>query len=196
MNDRLYRSTTDRVVSGVCGGLAARFNLDPSLVRVVWVILGLLTGIIPLLVLYVIMAIVVPEAPVGWPGASWSGGTWWPNPPAGPAAPTGGIVPPAAEGSPPPPPTPGGWTPPGAAPSSSPPTAAPGWSGPADWSSARRHGERSDPTGAIVVGLILVAIGVLFLVRQAVPDVDWDRVWPLGLVAIGAVLLLAAFRRS
>ena len=34
MNDRLYRSVDDRVIAGVCGGLAVRFALDPSLVRV------------------------------------------------------------------------------------------------------------------------------------------------------------------
>ena len=34
MNDRLYRSVDDRVIAGVCGGLAVRLGVDPSLVRI------------------------------------------------------------------------------------------------------------------------------------------------------------------
>ena len=64
MNDRLYRSRDDRVLGGVCGGLAARMDIDPSLVRIGWFILTFLTGG-ALLVLYIIMLIVVPEEPVG-----------------------------------------------------------------------------------------------------------------------------------
>ncbi len=73
MNERLYRSVDDRVIAGVCGGLAARLALDPSLVRVVWAVLALVTGIFPLLVVYVIMAAVVPEDPKGFAGT-------WPSP--------------------------------------------------------------------------------------------------------------------
>ena len=39
MNDRLYRSRSDRMLAGVAGGLAEHFDLDPSLVRVLWAIL-------------------------------------------------------------------------------------------------------------------------------------------------------------
>lgn len=64
MTDRLYRSRNDRVFAGVAGGLAEMFDLDPSLVRIVWVLLALLTGGLALVV-YVVMAIVVPERPAG-----------------------------------------------------------------------------------------------------------------------------------
>ena len=81
MNDRLYRSATDRVFSGLCGGMAEHFDLDSSLVRLAWVVLDVLTGIFPLLVVYVIMAMVVPEEPPegappwqGW-GPLWGAGT-------------------------------------------------------------------------------------------------------------------------
>jgi len=60
MNERLYRSRRDRMLAGVAGGLAEQWRVDPSLVRVVWAVLVPLTGGIALLV-YVIMAIVVPE---------------------------------------------------------------------------------------------------------------------------------------
>ncbi len=65
MSDRLYRSRTDRIFAGVCGGLAERLGVDPSLVRIAWVVLALGTAVFPFLVLYVVMALVVPERPAG-----------------------------------------------------------------------------------------------------------------------------------
>ena len=64
MTDRLYRSPDDRMLAGVAGGLAEYWNIDPSLVRIVWAVLTVLTGGLAFLV-YVVMAIVVPERPVG-----------------------------------------------------------------------------------------------------------------------------------
>jgi phage shock protein C len=65
MEDRLYRSRDERLISGVCGGLGDRFDLDPSIVRIAWVLLGLLTGVLPFVVLYVILAVAIPEEPPG-----------------------------------------------------------------------------------------------------------------------------------
>ena len=62
MDDRLYRSRHERMISGVAGGLAERLDVDPSIVRVIWVLLVLPTGFLALLA-YVVMAIVVPEEP-------------------------------------------------------------------------------------------------------------------------------------
>ena len=62
---RLYRSRTDRVLAGICGGLAEHFGSDPAIVRLGVVILAILTGIVPLLVLYVVAAIVIPEGTAG-----------------------------------------------------------------------------------------------------------------------------------
>ena len=64
MTERLYRSRNDRMVAGVAGGVAQLLNIDPSLIRVAWVILVPFTGGIAILV-YVVMAFVVPEEPVG-----------------------------------------------------------------------------------------------------------------------------------
>ena len=64
MNERLYRSRDDRMLAGVAGGLAEIWGADPSLVRIVWALLVVLTGGLALLV-YVIMAIVVPEGDGG-----------------------------------------------------------------------------------------------------------------------------------
>lgn len=70
MNRRLYRSRRDSVLGGVAGGVAEYLDVDPSIVRIVWAILGVVTGGLFVL-LYVVMWIVVPEdAAVGAPPAA------------------------------------------------------------------------------------------------------------------------------
>jgi phage shock protein C len=58
---RLVRSWADRKIAGVCGGLADYFDLDPTLLRVIWVLLVLCAG--TGLLAYIVMWIVVPSAP-------------------------------------------------------------------------------------------------------------------------------------
>ncbi len=60
---RLYRSTKDRMLGGVCGGIAEKFNWDPSLVRLGLVFLCFITGIIPLVLTYFVAWAIVPETP-------------------------------------------------------------------------------------------------------------------------------------
>jgi phage shock protein C len=64
---RLYRSRTDRVVAGVCAGVAEYLGADATLVRLATVLLVLVTGLVPGLVLYLVAAILVPEGPAGDP---------------------------------------------------------------------------------------------------------------------------------
>lgn len=59
---RLTRSVTNRRIAGVCGGLAEYFDLDATLIRVVWLLLLLCAG--TGLLAYIVMWIVVPLAPV------------------------------------------------------------------------------------------------------------------------------------
>ena len=58
MNNQLMRSSSDRMISGVCGGLAEYFNIDSAIVRLVFV-LAVLSGVSPLV--YVVLWIVMPE---------------------------------------------------------------------------------------------------------------------------------------
>lgn len=60
MGYRLYRSRRDRMLAGVAGGLAEMWGADPSLVRIIWALLVVFTGGVALVV-YIVMAIVVPE---------------------------------------------------------------------------------------------------------------------------------------
>jgi len=57
---RLYRSVDDRMVGGVCAGIADFFDIDPTLVRLVFV-LGFFASVSGLFWAYIIMMIVVPE---------------------------------------------------------------------------------------------------------------------------------------
>jgi phage shock protein C len=63
MQKKLYRSRTNKSISGVCGGLGEYLNMDPSVVRVLWVLISIFVAGFPGLIAYVIMAAVIPEAP-------------------------------------------------------------------------------------------------------------------------------------
>ena len=57
---KLYRSS-DRIVAGVCGGIAEYFDIDPTLIRVVYVILSLFSVAFPGVLLYIILMILIPN---------------------------------------------------------------------------------------------------------------------------------------
>jgi phage shock protein C len=57
---RLYRSTDDRMIAGVCAGIADYFGIDPTLVRLLFVF-GAIGSVSGLFWAYLIMAIIVPE---------------------------------------------------------------------------------------------------------------------------------------
>jgi phage shock protein C len=68
---RLYRSRSDRQLTGVLGGVAEYFGLDPSWVRIGYVLVAAFTGGIPGVLLYIAMALIVPAAPeAGGPEAT------------------------------------------------------------------------------------------------------------------------------
>ena len=60
---KLMRSSTDKKIGGVCAGLADYFDLDPTVIRLVWVLLVLFAG--TGLLAYVVLWIVLPLAPPG-----------------------------------------------------------------------------------------------------------------------------------
>ncbi len=58
---KLLRSRTDRRIAGICGGIAHRLRIDSTLVRLIAVLLCVFTGVIPLVLLYIIAWIIIPE---------------------------------------------------------------------------------------------------------------------------------------
>ena len=57
---KLYRSS-NRILAGVCGGLAEYFDVDPTLIRVVFAVLTLFSAAFPGLLLYIILMILIPN---------------------------------------------------------------------------------------------------------------------------------------
>lgn len=60
---RLYRAREERVVAGVCGGLAHWLGLSPSFVRIVYVALSIFSATFPGLLVYVVLWVAIPEEP-------------------------------------------------------------------------------------------------------------------------------------
>ena len=161
MNRRLYRSGTDSVLGGVAGGVAEYLDADPSIVRVIWAILAIVTGGI-FVVVYIVMWIVVPEGPTtsAAPAAE-----------SGASGDAGGVA---------------------DQPADQPADQAAGSSVTSERASPRR---RSSGGGSLIFGLILVGLGAWFLIREYVPQIDTDLLWPVGLVILGLVLVVASLRR-
>ena len=221
---RLYRSVNDRWIAGVAAGVAEYFDVDPILVRVIWLISIPLTGFISLLA-YVIMIVAVPLGPEEWsrpspwqpggapigygpgyaaptapaadPGATTAGA------PGAPGAATDAGTPGAAPdaGAPGAPGAPGAW---GAPQGAAMPGQTPGW----DWRwqtrqdrwqrRAERWERRAERrgSGGIVFGALLIVVGGLLAWHTIDPRLDLNLAWPIAIVALGAFLVISSIGRK
>jgi phage shock protein C len=59
----LHRSRTNKMIAGVCGGLAESFGWDPTLVRVLYVLLSVLSAAFPGILVYLVLWVIAPESP-------------------------------------------------------------------------------------------------------------------------------------
>jgi phage shock protein C len=59
--DKLFRSKSDAKVAGICGGIGEMLNVDPTLVRLIAVLLALLTVIMPFVIVYIVGWIIIPD---------------------------------------------------------------------------------------------------------------------------------------
>lgn len=175
----VLRRGRDRLVGGVCSGLAAGWHLDVLLVRIAAVVLLFVPTVGPLVVLlYAVLWLAMPP-PDGWEGG-------------GP--PLDARVRMAAEelrqdvramfrrAQPPP----GAET--GPAPTGT--TPAPGGSSGGGWSGSGR------PSGGLWLGAILILVGLYFLGDNLgwLSAVRWDLFWPVVIIALGALILLRRLR--
>jgi phage shock protein C len=194
---RLYRSRHDRQLAGVAAGMAEYLEVDPTLVRILWILSAFLGGFT--ILLYIILAFVIPldpgtvPAPGPWqaPGSWQAPGPAWGVPPAKAAgtAPTGdaGVSPedPAAGV-----PSDGGPAEGGAAYGAWTAPAAGQWTGsPPD---ARRGGR-----AGLFFGVLLVVFGAIAMANMVLPG--WSvagLLWPAFVVALGAALLVGSIRRG
>jgi phage shock protein PspC (stress-responsive transcriptional regulator) len=174
MNRRLYRSAADRKIGGVAAGTAAYFDIDVSISRVIWLLLAIFTGG-TFVVVYLVMWAIVPEEPwnptVGAPAAVAAS----PDATDGAAVERSAVEGTAAEAA----------------------GDAPAPAGPAQATSswAPTSQVQSGPGPHVIFGVILILIGGWFLAQQFLPWLNFGTLWPIGLVVIGVVVLLAALRR-
>jgi phage shock protein PspC (stress-responsive transcriptional regulator) len=185
---RLYRSR-DRQLAGVAGGMADYLDIDPTVVRILWVIVGFASGGLAL-VAYFVLALVVPQAPyLAMPGG-WAPGAWAPTQGATGAA-TGWSTPPTATSwSTPPAATGAAWSTPAAAP-------GPGWD-PAAYAQpqVRQHPDSRGIGAAGIVGVVLIVIGAIALADVVLPG--WAAgaiLGPAVILTLGAALLASSVRR-
>jgi phage shock protein C len=222
MDKRLYRSRSDRMISGVCGGIADYFGIDPTIVRLATVALLFVTSGAVILI-YIVMAIVVPEQPAeGEPDSPRAmtseeisagargfgrdvqtaankivGGT------AGGAAAASGAGPTEAAA------TATDDADASADVAESPvssrePAAAPGPDAPSPETPApsapATSGRRSTTTGALLIGVLLIAFGLLVFVQRAVGvdfmSVVWRLFVPGVIILLGVLILLRALRKG
>lgn len=62
---RMYRSKKDRKIAGICGGLGEYFDMDSTLLRLIFVLLLFTTGFAPIIITYLIGWIIIPLNPEG-----------------------------------------------------------------------------------------------------------------------------------
>ncbi len=219
---RLYRSADDRILAGVAGGVAAYFDVDPVIVRIIWFLSVFFTGTLTFWA-YLVMIIVVPLEPSEWPPQSpWApgGGPAGYAPPmttgpVDPAAGASGATDTAAAGTPDAATATDATT--GGAPGAVDPNAAPGmppapggWWG-YDWRNQRRderwqqraerwqqRAERHEYRGyggpGLVFGLMLILVGGMLAWHQVDPSFDLNLTWPVVVIAFGAILVVSSFR--
>lgn len=58
---RLYRSSSDRVLAGICGGFAKFIRMDPTVLRLIMIVITLISGFIPMFVAYLVGWVIIPE---------------------------------------------------------------------------------------------------------------------------------------
>jgi phage shock protein C len=61
MGNKLVKSTTDKKLAGVCAGIAEYMNVDPTVVRVIYALLTLVSAGFPGVIAYIILAAIMPD---------------------------------------------------------------------------------------------------------------------------------------
>jgi phage shock protein C len=60
---KLYRSTTNTMLGGVCGGFAEYFGWDPTLVRIIYALVSIFSAAFPGIIVYVVLWAIIPKRP-------------------------------------------------------------------------------------------------------------------------------------
>lgn len=169
MNKKLYRNEYHKVLGGVCSGLAEYFEMDITVVRLLFAFTFFIMGVgfIP----YIILWIVLPKK--GYVFNNYNDHT------------VDYTVPPQQPGgqftTPPPPPpfsdNPFGGNPYGGNPFGGNPT--------------QIVQPRQKSNAGVIIGLVLILLGLVILADEYLPDWDFERLWPAILVLVGGALIVS-----
>lgn len=62
MSEKKLTRSSNRMIAGICGGIAEYLNVDPTVVRLVTILIAFITGIIPLTLAYIISIFIIPDS--------------------------------------------------------------------------------------------------------------------------------------
>lgn len=62
MTEKLFRSRTDKMIGGVCGGIGDYFSIDPTIIRIIWALFSILGG--AGIIVYLICWMIIPKKPL------------------------------------------------------------------------------------------------------------------------------------
>ncbi len=157
---RLYRTVQGRVIGGVAGGLADFFGMDPTIVRLLFVLLVIFGG--SGVLLYIILWIILPEKN---PYNTYNSTTYTTPPAAGEGSGVGETYEGFEQGKP-----------------ANPPYSAGGAMNQSEAPVKRMQ-------GSLIGGVLLIVVGSLFLMERFIPRIDFSDLWPVILIAVGLILI-------
>jgi len=181
MNKKLYRDEYHKVLGGVCSGLAEYFEMDVTVVRLLFAftVIFMGVGIIP----YIVLWIVLPRKDYTFNNYN--------NPTVDYTVPP----PPTGDPSDPTQPQPAN---PFANPYSNNPFGNNPYSGPAFGDPAGNIAPKPKSHAGIIVGVVLIVLGAAILIDEydIIPDFDFDKLWPAVLVIVGGALIISGQKRQ
>ena len=161
MNKKLYRDEYHKVFGGVCSGLADYFDMDVTVVRLLFAFTFFIMGVgfVP----YIILWIVLPKKGYPYPGYN-NPSVDYTVPPQQPAGDF--YTPPYQAGN--------TFT-----------------GEPQTFSSPLGYKPKPRSNAGVITGMVLIIIGAAILADEynIIPDFDWDRLWPVVLVIVGGALI-------
>jgi phage shock protein C len=60
---KLYKSKSDKVFAGVIGGIGEYLDIDPTILRLAFLVISIMTGVLPSIVVYIVATLIVPNRP-------------------------------------------------------------------------------------------------------------------------------------
>jgi phage shock protein PspC (stress-responsive transcriptional regulator) len=163
---RLYRTVQGRVIGGVAGGLADFFGMDPTIVRLIFVLLVIFGG--SGVLLYIILWIILPENNIYTNYTAYSSSS---PPPTGEKSGIGEAYEGFDQGKP--------YT-----------------SENNTIHKVVEAQQKKKVEGSLIGGAILIVLGSIFLIERFIPRIDFGDLWPILLISLGLILIFANLPRK